>query len=154
MKLIQGDYRKLSKYIDDTLRGTYFEFNFPYVDEKSVFKEINRFNDESRKLTRFKNKYLGNIVVNISDWVDKPINEYFIAFMYFLLDRKLESKQNVLLFTCETICNQELIVNIEDLFEERIMTVDLGVKRITRPLKTIGFVVEENTKWGGDDRNV
>ena len=154
MKLIQGDYRKINEYLRDVLSGAYFEFNFPYVDEKNVFKEINRFNDESRKLTRFKNKYLGDVVVNISDWVDKPINEYFRAFMYFLLDRKLDSKNAVLLFACEKICSYELLVYLEEHFEEKIQTVDLGVNTRNTSQQTIGFIVEDSTKREGADRNV
>lgn len=41
MKLIQGEYRKSKEYILNELKNDYFEFNLPYVDENSVFKEIN-----------------------------------------------------------------------------------------------------------------
>ena len=146
MKLIQGEYRKSKEYILIELKNDYFEFNLPYVDENSDFKEINRFNDESKKCTRFKNKYSGNVVVNLSEWANKPLNEYFIAFMCFLVDRTLELKNSKLIFICEQICSQELICTIEDYFDEKIQLIDLGVKTKDRRRATIGFVDEINNK--------
>lgn len=154
MKLVQGDFRKTREYIYTALKGHYFEFYFPYIDENAVFREINRFNDESKKLTRFKNKYTGNVVVNVTDWIDKPINEYFIAFMYFLVDRTLEFKNSKLIFTSETICPREFLTTIENYFDNKIQLIDLGVKTKDTKKYSIGFIAPCDSKENWEDRNV
>ena len=141
MKLIQGEYRKSKEYILNELKNDYFEFNLPYVDENSVFKEINRFNDESKKCTRFK-------------WTNKPLNDYFIAFMCFLVDRTLEFNNSKLIFICEQICPKELIYTIEDYFDEKTQLIDIGVKTKDRQKAMIGFVAENNNKECSEERNV
>ena len=153
MKLIQGEYRKSKEYILNELKNDYFEFNLPYVDENSVFKEINRFNDESKKCTRFKNEYSGNVVVNLSEWTNKPLNDYFIAFMCFLVDRTLEFNNSKLIFICEQICPKELIYTIEDYFDEKTQLIDIGVKTKDRQKTMIGFVAENNNKECSEERN-
>ncbi len=154
VKLVQGTYRKAKEYIHTALKGSYFEFYFPYVDENAIFREINRFNDESKKLTRFKNKYTGDVVVNLTDWVDKPINEYFSAFMYYLVDRTLEFKNSKLIFTSEKICPREFLTTIENYFDSKIQLIDLGVKTNDIKKHSIGFVAPCDSKEGCEDRNV
>lgn len=154
MKIIQGEYRKSKEYILKELNDDYFEFNLPYVDENSVFKEINRFNDESKKCTRFKNKFSGNVVVNLSEWVNNPINEYFNAFMYFLVDRTLEFNNSKLIFICEQICPKKLIFAIEDYYDEEVQLIDLGVKTTDLHKNVIGFIAESNNKIYKEERNV
>lgn len=153
-KLVQGEYKKTKEYIFNFFKTDYFEFYFPYIKEDSVFKEINRFNDESKKLTRFKNKYSGNTVVDLTEWIDKPINEYFIAFMYFLVDRTLEFGNSKLVFKCEKICPHELLSSIEDYFERKVQLIDLGIKTKDKYKKVIGFITEGNDKEYSEDRNV
>lgn len=144
MKLIQGDYSKIKKYFKDNIGDTYFEFELPYVDENCVFKEINRFNDESRMLTRFKNKYSGDVIVDITDWIDKPVNEYFEAFSYFVLDRMLEFSSSKVFLTCEKECTQEFLSAIEECFKDNIQVTDLGVRKKTLSNKrVIGFALDE-----------
>lgn len=142
MKLIKGNYIKVKKYIKNKFTDDYFEFNFPYVDEKAPFKEINRFIDESKMKTRFKNKYLGNVVINITEWVDDTPNKYFDAFMYFILDRELESNKNKTIFTCEKECSTELTKKLNEFFED-IKIIDLGLKN-KNAKHTIGFVCDSN----------
>ncbi len=154
MKLVQGDYRKTKEYIYATLKGVCFEFYLPYVDENAVFREINRFNDESKKLTRFKNKYTGDVVINLTDWVDKPINEYFSAFMYYLVDRTLNFKKSELIFTTEKVCPHEFLTTIEDYFDNKIQVIDLGVKTKDTKKPSIGFIAPCDSKENWEDRNV
>lgn len=154
MKLAQGDCRKIKEYIYTVLKGRCFEFDFPYIDENSIFREINRFNDESKKLTRFKNKYTGDVVVNLTDWIDKPINEYFSAFMYYLVDRTLEFKNSKLIFTSETICPREFLTTIENYFDNKIQLIDLGVKTKDTKKPSIGFIIDNNRSEKWEDRNV
>lgn len=154
MKLVQGDCRKAKEYIYDTLKGRCFEFDFPYIDENAVFREINRFNDESKKLTRFKNKYTGNVVVNLTSWIDKPINEYFTAFMYFLVDRTLKFNKSELIFTTEKVCPHEFLITIEYYFGNKIQLIDLGVKTKDTKKTSIGFITDDNRSEKWEDRNV
>lgn len=154
MKLVQGDFRKTREYIYTALKGHYFEFDFPYIDENAVFREINRFNDESKSLTRFKNKYTGNVVVDLTDWVDKTINEYFSAFMYYLVDRTLEFKNSKLIFTSEKICPHEFLIIIENYFDNKVQLIDLGVKTKDTKKSSIGFIIDDNRSEKWEDRNV
>lgn len=154
MKLVQGDFKKTREYICTAIKGTCFEFDFPYIDENAVFREINRFNDESKKLTRFKNKYTGNVVVDLTDWVDKTINEYFSAFMYYLVDRTLEFKNSKLIFTSEKVCPHEFLTTIEDYFDNKIQVIDLGVKTKDTKKSYIGFITDDDRSEKWEDRNV
>lgn len=154
MKLIQGKYKKSKEYIFSEFKNNYFEFYLPYVDENSMFKEINRFNDESKKLTRFKNSYSGNVIVDLTEWVDEPVNRYFTAFMYFLVDRTLKFENSKLIFLCEQACTDELISAIEEYFDEKIQLIDLGVKTKNNHKKSIGFITENNNKEYREGRNV
>jgi len=140
MILIQGDYSKSKKYADDLMQSEYFEFHFPYVEEQVTFREINRFNDESRRLTRFKNKYTGKVVINITEWADKPLNSYFRAFSYFIMDRILEYGEDSVALICETTCVPEFIENLETQYDCRIRLVDVGVKNRENTTRVIGFI--------------
>lgn len=145
MKLIQGDYRKIKMYLKKEMKeGEYFEFKLPYVDENCVFREINRFNDESRRMTRFKNKYTGNVSVDISDWAEKDTNEYFEAFAYFLLDRVLEFESSEVVLTCEKECKQKFLSILEECFLEEICVTDLGVRHKAKEKRVIGFVPDDS----------
>lgn len=147
MRLIQGDYGKIKKYMNDNMGSTYFEFNLPYVDDNCVFKEINRFNDESRCITRFKNKYSGDVMVDITEWIDKSVNEYFEAFSYFILDRMLEFPSSKFFLTCEKECTQEFLSVLEDCFKDDIQVIDLGVRKKTLSSKrVVGFVLDGTTE--------
>ena len=154
MKLVQGDFRKTREYVYTALKGHYFEFDFPYIDENAVFREINRFNDESKKLTRFKNKYTGNVVVDLTDWVDKTINEYFSSCMQYLVHITLEFKNSKLIFTSEKICPHEFLTTIEDYFDNKIQVIDLGVKTKDTKKSSIGFIIDDNRSEKWEDRNV
>ena len=152
MKLIQGEYRKSKEYILNELKNDYFEFNLPYVDENSVFKEINRFNDESKKCTRFKNEYSGNVSRKFI-WMDEQTPQWlFHCFMCFLVDRTLEFNNSKLIFICEQICPKELIYTIEDYFDEKTQLIDIGVKTKDRQKTMIGFVDRNNNKECSEER--
>lgn len=139
MILIQGDFPKAKKYANE-LMGNYFDFHFPYVEEQLTFREINRFNDESRRLTRFKNKYTGKAVINLTEWADKPLNSYFRAFSYFIMDRILEYGEDSIAFICETTCSHEFIESLESLYDCSIKLVDVGVKNRENTARLIGFI--------------
>ena len=141
MKLIQGEYIKNKRYVNRLLNDTYFEFNFSYTEENVAFKEINRFNDESKQLTRFKNRYTGDVVIDITEWVDKPGNTYFTAFMYFILERMLDYSCSKIIFTSEKECSKEFIAELEDYFMD-IEIIDLGVKKKEACQQNIGFAVD------------
>ncbi len=144
MEIIQGSFGKIAEHLHRKLSGEFFEFVLPYVGENCRFEEINRFNDESRQLVRFKNEYEGNTVVEITDWTDKESNKYFEAFVYFLRDRMLKYPHSLLVLTSEKDCPQEFIQMLEELFEEEICLNDLGVKCKETEKRTIGFAFEES----------
>ncbi|MBQ8000285.1 MAG: hypothetical protein IJ298_03600 [Ruminococcus sp.] len=140
MILIQGSYPKAKKHANKLMNSSYFEFYFPFVDESVTFREINRFNDESRRLTRFKNKYTGNVAINITEWADKPLNRYFIAFAYYILDRTLELCDSKVMLICECTCSQAFLNELEEHFGDKIELVDLGTKDRESDRRRIGFV--------------
>lgn len=143
MELVIGDYSKIKEYLKKVMDTADFEFKLPYVDENSTFKEIDRFIDESKAHARFKNKYEGDVAIEITDWAYKPINEYFEAFSYFLRDRMLEFANKKVILTCEKECTKEFLAELEDCFETKIEVTDLGLKRGNRFRQTIGFVSEK-----------
>ena len=148
MELIQGEYIKIKQYLNKKKQCVSFEFAIPFVEEGQTFREINRFLDESKRLAHFKNQYIGGAIIDVTEWCEKPINSYFTAFLYFLFDRELVSKQNIHVFISEKICSKELTHAIADIFGT-VNTVDLGVKnRYKTPIGFVAYVGQE------DDKNV
>lgn len=154
MKVVIGSIKSLQEYIHRQFRETsVFEFTLSFSDEYSNrFEEINRFQQQSvEQFARFRNRYTGRTVIDLSEWSDKPINSKLFAFLYFLKDRELYDKKNKTTFVCETHLEPELIERIEDIFDEQVDVIDLGVKQKTK--NPIGFHVF-NEKDGVDDVRV
>lgn len=157
MKLIQGTYPETKKHLQNLLSGAYFEFSLPYVEEGCTFREIDRFNDESRRLTRFRNRYTGNVAINLTEWAEKPFNCYLTAFIYFLLDRMLDYPESTVVLICEKACSDNFIFFLEDHFGEELEITDLGVKESATDRRIIGFVAESEHISGrkpGEGRRV
>lgn len=155
IRLIKGTYPKIKKAVNKTFGGEYFEFAFLYASEQEVFREINRFNDESRRLVRFKNRYTGPAAVDITSWCDKEANTYFEAFLYFILDRIEELGERSVLFFTEKECSGEILGKLNEIFD-KVEIRDLGIpeKRTSNP---IGFAVsekEENLCTNSNTRNM
>ncbi|MGN1419170.1 MAG: hypothetical protein ACI4W6_07560 [Acutalibacteraceae bacterium] len=148
MYLIQGNYKKAIRYCYEKLNGEYFEFKFPYVSEDCRFREIDRFLYESKNTLRFENEYIGNIVVDLSEWNKKKTNIYFEAFMYFLEDN---SKKYNCIFIMDKKCDDELFKNIKEFFDIEEIRLDLPE---TKKKVKIGFDIDvqngkENTNVRG-----
>ena len=139
MKIITGSFEKVKKQIKIKMGNEYFEFFFPYVEESADrFREIDRFLYESRKHTRFKNAYIGNIVIDISEWNNnRRFNNYFDAFMYFIIDNM---NLNRFIFTADKPCNRELFERLQKYF--KIEEMCLEAVKPKQKIK-IGFALPE-----------
>lgn len=138
MKLITGNYKKVKSECDRIFSTGYFDFNFLYVSEAEKFREIDRFLYESRHTLRFENEYIGNIVIDISEWNHKPLNSYFEAFMYFIKDNKAK-------YECILIVNERCTTELHDKlkgFFDTIKEIQLPVLNEPRKIR-IGFAVNE-----------
>lgn len=141
MYLVQGSYENAISYCRGITRNAGFEFCFTYVSENEVFKEINRFIWESKHMhTRFKNKYKGSVVVDISQWCDKEPNLYFDAFMYYLKDNSTDYKID---FIADKECPKSLVEYLQTFFE--LDVIDLGIKKVKEKTK-IGFRIGTEEK--------
>ena len=138
MKIITGSYEKVKKEIEKLIGNDYFEFFFPYVEDSvDRFREIDRFLYESRKHTRFKNRYVGNIVIDITDWNNRECNKYFDAFMYFVKDN---TDLNRFIFTVDKPSSRELIERLSVFFT--INEKSLETMKPKQKIK-IGFALPE-----------
>ncbi len=147
MELIQGEYIKIKQYLHKTKQCFPFEFALPFVDERQTFQEINRFLDESKKMAHFKNQYTGGAIIDVTEWCENPINTYFAAFLYFLFDRELASKQNKHIFISEKMCSKELTNAIASIFDP-VNAIDLGVKRGNKaPIGFTAYIEQEDDKY-------
>ena len=137
MKLITGIYSKVKDECNKIFSDGYFDFNFLYVSENEKFMEIDRFLYESRHTLRFKNEYHGNVVIDISEWNQKPFNAYFEAFMYFIKDNK--DKYECIMIVNE-YCSTELHTKLKSFFHN-IQELKLpGLYEQKR--RKIGFVID------------
>ena len=147
MELISGSYEKVKHECEKMIGKEYFEFFFPYVEDNvDRFREIDRFLYESRKQTRFKNSYVGNVVIDISDWNNRSsFNKYFDAFMYFIKDNM---NLNRFIFTADKPCNRELFERLQKYF--KIEEMCLEAVKPKQKIK-IGFALPEEKE---DSSNV
>ena len=146
MELIQGEYIKIKQYFHKKKRIFPFEFALPFVDETQTFRETNRFLDESKRMTHFKNRYVGAAIIDITEWSDKQPNSLFRAFIYFVFDRELESNKNKHIFISENICSKEVVEAIESIFGD-VNNVNLGVKKgIKSPIGFMSYIEQEGDK--------
>ena len=141
MYLVQGEYENAVNYCRGIAQNAGFEFCFTYVSGNEVFKEINRFIWESKHMhTRFKNKYKGPVIIDISQWCTREPNLYFNAFMYYLKDNSNDYEIN---FISDKECPKFLIAHLKTFFE--LDVIDLGIEKVKQETK-IGFRIETEEK--------
>lgn len=136
MELIQAKYEKALQYCKSKMNRKYFEFHFSYVPMNERFRELDRFIWEAKhQCTRYKNRYLGDIVIDISEWSDKEPNEYFHAFLYYIKDVYNEQK---CIFISERVCEKSITEKMQEHFEITIRTFDIS-PTISKKVNHIGF---------------
>ena len=136
--LIQGSYVTAKKFYTEHNGKEYFEFHFPYVSKDQTFRELDRFLWESKhEMTRFRNRYEGPVLIDLTEWNRHGRNEYFDAFMYFLLDNP-SVKQT---FILQEPCSTELMETLKSFFE--IKVTELEIKKTPDAKRRIGFYTEE-----------
>ncbi len=135
--LVQGDYLKVKKHYEKKQKSGYFEFDFAYAGPLEIFREIDRFIWESRhSKTRYQNSYKGPVLVDLSGWNDKPLNDYFDAFMYYLKDN-YDAKCT---FFCREECSEELEKKLREFF--KLSVVSIGLEDAASTKKAIGFSLD------------
>lgn len=132
--LVQADFEKAIEYINN-ISGQGFIFELDYVDIAINFREIDRFLWESKKNMRYKNKYKGSVIINLSKWNGKPINKYFHAFIYMIRDNYTECS-----FITESPADNELIDELSKHYNN--LKVKSFLEKEQR-IKPIGFAIEE-----------
>lgn len=139
MRLIRGDYEKAVLYCSEMIKGDFFEFDFPFIPMNENFREIDRFLWESRhQCTRFKNRFEGRAVIDVSDWNRHFPNDYFDAFMYFLKDN--EAYVACTLISSES-WSEEVTERLKRLFDVKEADVS-GGSGDAKKKKAIGFYVD------------
>ena len=144
MKLIQGNYEKAVRECQNEFEQDFFEFCLSYVSANEDFREIKRFLWESKcQCTRFRNRYTGPAVIDISEWSSRFPNEYFDAFLYFV---KSNTDKMDFIFISHDCCKREIADRLNEFFN--IEVIDIEHKKSTEKRKhTIGFAIaqEENS---------
>lgn len=149
MELVFGTTTCLYEYAQNRWgKSNPFVFALSYSDGYSNgFEELNRFQQQAiEKYNRFKNEYIGSSVIDLTEWADMPVNSKLMSFLYYMLDRRLLNKRNKILFVSEKYFTNSIICDIEDIFDEKVNVVDLGVRY--KEKNGIGFNVKE---LGGDE---
>ena len=143
MQLIQGNKYSNKMLLKKITEGDYFEFSLCYTDNESIRGEFERFREQSRKKTRFKNRYEGPVAVDLSEWNDTQ-NIYLEKFLYCLFDY---SRNSLVVLTIEKECSQELLCYIKNVFEEVKILKSGECKTLNYPykgkMKQVGFVMKE-----------
>lgn len=141
MLLVQGTYQKIHHYCNDIFKTNYYEFCFSYVENNERFREIDRFIWESKHFhTRFKNRYTGQVVVDLTAWSNKEPNEYYEAFLYFLKDYEPHCE---LCFITSEQYQEPTYAMLKKMFN--VKTVDLGIENV-KVERTIGFSISKEGK--------
>lgn len=136
VKLIQGNYEKAKKHYEKSGKCDYFEFHLAYTPTNETFREIDRFLWESRhQKTRYRNRYEGPVLIDLSSWNGKETNTYFDAFMYFLKDNSS--------FECTFIVQKQCSAQMEQKLESFFKIKKTVLEQNSIPSKrTIGFDTE------------
>ena len=138
INVIQGTYEKAKEYYQTVMFEDYFEFCFAYTPTNQIFRELDRFIWESRhQMTRFKNRYAGPVLVDLTEWNAKHTNEYFEAFLYYLKDQP----SLVCTFMIQNRCETWLLNLLKDFFE--IDVIELETYADKEKKRRIGFCVED-----------
>lgn len=140
MNIYIGKYENCINLCRKDYLDGFFEFDLPYVSENDRFREIDRFLWESRHLTRFKNRYTGPIVVDISTWNEKFPNDYFKAFLLFIKD--IESQLCPCTFISSNMCCEQIISSLKNVFDINIISLESNKNKGTK----IGFLTDEVDK--------
>lgn len=139
MRLIHGGYSEAIAYCRKKLKSDFFEFDFPFVSMSENFREIDRFLWESRhQCTRFRNRYEGPVVIDVTDWNNQYPNDYFDAFLYFL--KSSEKSLTCTLISSEPF-SQAVLDRINRLFDAKEISLSEAEKP-RRKNRTIGFTSE------------
>ena len=138
--LVIGSCAECSAYCKSHFKKRYFAFTFSYVSTDTHFREIDRFLWESKhRCTRFRNRYIGPVVIDMSEWSDRQSNEYFDAFMYFLLDN--HDSFNIL-FVSQTEFRPDISKTMSRYFDiDKIYLPSASLS--PSGTKLIGFDIEE-----------
>ena len=148
MDIIIGSCRECAEHCDKLFGEDYFPFVFPYVSVDAPFREIDRFLWESKRTrTRFRNRYEGNVVIDITAWSTQIPNEYFEAFMCFL-----EDNSDILptVFISETVCGSHVKASLSKHFEISELLLDSAVDRSANR-NVIGFI---DSEAGGENNGI
>ena len=134
MELIEADYAWSAAHCKKKYPNGFFEFRLSYGNRPEYFREFDRFHWTSRhQCTRFKNRYSGPVVVDISEWAAESPNTCLTDFLYYLSDCVLISEEPI---------SKELLTHIE-----RTVSIDRKIQKL-KPKEAsskcvIGFRVEE-----------
>lgn len=146
--LVQGRYADALAYCESLFEGeSYFEFSFAYADMQERFVELDRFVWESKHLARFRNEYIGNTVIDLTEWNSHAyaLNEYFDAFLYYL---KSKEATLTVCFILTDACEPELIGRLKEVFDVRPVILTSTMNQNHTKIK-IGFAPQ-----GGREKDV
>jgi len=137
--ILQGPYAASLDYISAT-GEPFFKFCLAYTEPHMTFEEIDRFLWESRhEMTRFKNRYEGHVLVDLSAYNDRlahELSDYFNAFLYFLRG----NPEYIVTFTTEEKCSDSLREALERHFTLEIITLE-GAENKKSP-RIAGFTAD------------
>ena len=123
MELIEADYAWSSAHCKKKYPNGFFEFRLSYGNRPESFREFDRFHYISRhQYTRFKNRYTGPVVVDISEWAAESPNTCLTDFLYYLADT-FDSKDCVLI--SEEPIKKELLTHIE-----KTVSIDRKIQKL------------------------
>lgn len=138
MELIIGKIEKILDYYAKKTTGNYFGFELMPPASYVTFNELNRFRWESKKLTRFKNRYEGNVIIDLTAWNDGNFTCHeFEAFMYYLKD----NPGYVCTFASEKNLDPLLLKRLEGLFGE-INQISFLTPQNNAKKRNIGFTID------------
>lgn len=139
MEYVEAAYPWAHAHCKKLFPGGFFEFRLSYGSRPEIYREFDRFHWTSRhQCTRFRNRYTGPVVVDISEWAKEDPNACLTDFLYYLEDN-YNSVGCVLI--SEKPCSKELLAHIE-----KTVTIHKKVQRLESSEKTkriIGFCTSE-----------
>ena len=107
------------------------------IMSKGMFLDL-----ESRhEKARFRNRYVGPAVIDITEWSDAAPNDYFDAFMYFIKDYSSESE---VVLVSEKTCEEAVLSRLKRFFEVEIS--DLLEQKEVKQVRRIGFALREEER--------
>ena len=111
MEYVEAEYLWSLEHCKKLFPNGYFEFRLAYGSNPESYREFDRFHWSSRhQCTRYKNRYTGPVVVDLSEWAEDAPNTCLTDFLYYLTDTFAD--QDCVLIT-EKPCNKKLLEHIE-----------------------------------------